>query len=402
MARKSEGWSISKDKRSGIYTVRFSFQGRQRHRSTRSRDFAGAQIEAARIYAEVISGRQRPEQARCIAPLDELFALWLASVEPELAKETWDTYRGYCANHWLPFFSTVESITTASGDDYTRARLRKVKRSTVAKELSGLRNFLRWANTQGFLPDTPTIRNPPKRATGTTFEQGKREKVRVLLNTTQAEAIIARLPEHTPHAGYPIKALFTVIWETSLRIGTMWRLEVPKHFKPGDAVLRITAEIDKSRYARDLPLSDRAAEVLDAVAPTSGIIFRRFEYRRELYKAAKLVLNTDYEAKHLSAHDFRHAAVTHMAAVGSDLTAIGHVAGHKNATTTALYVHNSEAAARRAVDRRSAILDTQLDTDLGAQGGGHPSVPPNLPQSLVGHPGLEPGANGLRIHCSTN
>ena len=29
-------------------------------------------------------------------------------------------------------------------------------------------------------------------------------------------------------------------------------------------------------------------------------------------------------APHVSAHDFRHAALTHMAAVESDLTAIGH------------------------------------------------------------------------------
>ena len=77
------------------------------------------------------------------------------------------------------------------------------------------------------------------------------------------------------------------------------------------------------------------------------------------------VLATEHEAKHLSAHDFRHAALTHMAAVGSDLTAIGHVAGHKNATTTALYVHNSEAAARRAVARRAGILDTKVDTVAG-------------------------------------
>jgi len=75
------------------------------------------------------------------------------------------------------------------------------------------------------------------------------------------------------------------------------------------------------------------------------------------------VLATEHEARHLSAHDFRHAALTHMAAVGSDLTAIGHVAGHKNATTTALYVHNSEAAARRAVARRAGILDTKVDTE---------------------------------------
>ncbi len=68
----------------------------------------------------------------------------------------------------------------------------------------------------------------------------------------RAEAIIDLLPKRTPVADYPIRALFTVIWDTSLRIGTMWRLEVPKHYKPGDDVLRISENIDKSRYARSL------------------------------------------------------------------------------------------------------------------------------------------------------
>ena len=93
---------------------------------------------------------------------------------------------------------------------------------------------------------------------------------------------------------------------------------------------------------------------------------------------------TEHEAKHLSAHDFRHAALTHMAAVGSDLTAIGHVAGHKNATTTALYVHNSEAAARRVVARRAGILDTEVDTVAGQAAEKHPPVRPKFSESLGG------------------
>jgi len=104
--------------------------------------------------------------------------------------------------------------------------------------------------------------------------------VRVPLTSEQAEAIIDLLPERTPVAGYPIRALFTVIWDMSLRIGTMWRLEVPKHYKHGDDVLRISENIDKSRYARSLPLAPRARRTLDAICPDEGIIFRRFEYRR--------------------------------------------------------------------------------------------------------------------------
>ncbi len=181
-----------------------------------------------------------------------MFAEWLSQIESEVAPETWKTYRGYCTNHLLPYFESADRITASSAEDYSRMRLRAVARPTVAKELSALRNFLSWAERRNEIDELPLVRNPPRRSTGTAFDGGKRDKVRVSLTTEQAEAIIDLLPERTPVAGYPIRALFTVIWDTSLRIGTMWRLEVPKHYKPGDDVLRISENIDKSNALSSL------------------------------------------------------------------------------------------------------------------------------------------------------
>ena len=42
---------------------------------------AGAKVEAARIYAETISGRRRQSRHRDLKPLDVLFAEWLAQIE---------------------------------------------------------------------------------------------------------------------------------------------------------------------------------------------------------------------------------------------------------------------------------------------------------------------------------
>ena len=259
MARNAEGWSLTRDRRTGVYTVRFTHAGKRQHRSTRARDLAGAQVEAARIYAETISGRRLQPRTEPLKELDVLLAEWLSQIESEIAPETWKTYQGYCSNHFLPFFESADRITVSSAEDYSRMRLRAVTRSTVAKELSALRNFLNWAERRHEIDEAPIVRNPPKRSTGTAFKGGKRDKVRVSLTSEQAEAIIDFLPDRTPVAGHPIKALFTVIWDTSLRIGTMWRLEVPKHYKRGDDVLRISQEIDKSRYARSRPADPQSA-----------------------------------------------------------------------------------------------------------------------------------------------
>jgi hypothetical protein len=144
-----------------------------------------------------------------------------------------------------------------------------------------------------------------------------------------------------------------------------------------------------------VPLTPRARRVLDEICPDEGLIFRRFEYRRILVQAARKVLGTEHEARHLSAHDFRHAALTHMAAVGSDLTAIGHVAGHKTGQKWQIGFEASCEAASVARNSRSALLcvskhRSQRDRIVRRIGSEVPF--------LVGHPGLEPGANGLRTH----
>jgi hypothetical protein len=104
VARNSEGWSLTRDRRTGVYTVRFTHAGRRQHRSTRARDLAGAKVEAARIYAETISGRRLETRTRNLKELDVLFAEWLTQIESEVAPETWKTLRGYCTNHLLPYF----------------------------------------------------------------------------------------------------------------------------------------------------------------------------------------------------------------------------------------------------------------------------------------------------------
>ena len=116
---------FTRDRRTGVYTVRFTHRGRRQHRSTGVRDLAGAKVEAARIYAETISGRRLQSRQRDLRPLDVLFAEWLTQIESEIAPESWKTFRGYCTNHFLPFFESAERLTVSSVEDYSRMRLRQ-------------------------------------------------------------------------------------------------------------------------------------------------------------------------------------------------------------------------------------------------------------------------------------
>jgi len=63
MARTPEGWHVYQDPRSGVHQARFTHEGRRYSVSTGERDPVPAAKEAARIYAEVVSGGRSPGKA---------------------------------------------------------------------------------------------------------------------------------------------------------------------------------------------------------------------------------------------------------------------------------------------------------------------------------------------------
>lgn len=345
MARSPEGaWSLRRDPRTRIFTVRFRHQGRRYHLSTRETDPRQAQAVAGRLYAEAVSGRRRPFLGVSRDPLDELLSLWLATVEPELDERTTATYEDYAAAHWIPFFGTLAQITSGTGGDYVRARLRRVLAETVRKEVSALRGFLRWCVEHGHLDEAPEIPNPPRRAVG----KRAQKRVQITLTEEQAEAVLAALPERT-RRGHPVRAYYTVAWETGLRRCTLRELRIPEHWRR-DTVLYLDREVTKERKAREVPITARAQEALEAVAPRRGLIFGTVDYRYALRQAAREVLPAEL-AEHLSDHDWRHSRLTLWAENGADLLGLQHLAGHRSAATTARYMHAGRRAAEAVLVR---------------------------------------------------
>lgn len=350
MAGRAKGWTLHRDPRTGVHTVRFRVAGRRVHRSTRREDPREAQIEAARIYAETLSGRRGPQAIR--GELDVMLSRWLAAVAPEVAPGTAELFETYVAAHWLPFFRDASALTAAGVADYTRHRLRHVTRSTVGKELSALRRFFRWLEEGGVeVPEVPRL---------STRVTGKRAQKRMLVELTagEMEKILAKLPKSTTK-GNAARAFFRVMWETGLRRSTIDRLSVPEHFMSGRAELRITAEIDKARYERTIPITAAARAELELVAPKRGLIFGAVDYRHTLRKAAARAGLSGDRVEHLGYHAFRHARTTALLDAGASLTGTAYLVGHRHVTTTNLYAHAKRRAAEEAL---GAIRDTGRDT----------------------------------------
>ena len=352
MARKSTGWHIYRDPRSGVYQVRFMHEGRRRSFSTSERDPGPAASKAARIYAEVVSGRWSASK-KVIAPrgkpFDEVAALWLADIEPSVDPQTFllfqDTYVG---THFAPFFGTMDRLTTVGAEDYITSRLRLVTRETLKKELSVLRQFAQWGHRRGFLSELPEIETPGRRVVGH-VQSASRKRTFIVFTAKEMEIIIAKLPQYATsrRSGerFPVRARFTLAWEYGLRPETLNKLSVPEHYRPGSAVLTITNEIDKCRFGRDLEVTPDARKALDSVCPTTGIIFGAHDYRT-LLRAASHAAGIDiHRAERISDYDFRHSRLTHLGQVTNNLAGLMYLAGHKQPATTAKYMHPDKAAA---------------------------------------------------------
>ena len=224
-----------------------------------------------------------------------------------------------------------------------------MKRQTVQKELNALKRFLAWCVQQKILTRAPLVPSPPRRALGTPFEKRRRSKA-TPLTPAEATAIIDALPEWSTSKRwecFPVKARFRLAWETALRPKTISQLSAPENFVRGSHVLVITDEIDKVRFGRELPLTERARDAIESVCPDHGVIFGDHDYRDQLKKAARAILPPERAAT-FAAYDLRHARATQWAESGN-LVGVAYLLGHKQVTTTNKYARPNRMAAEKVL-----------------------------------------------------
>lgn len=354
MARPKQGWKlVAPAEPGGFFTVRFTHAGRRYHRSTGERDKAAAARRAAEVYNDALEGRldPPPPAAGDVALLD-LVALWLAALESSYTPATRGLYETYARVHWLPRWPLVADLTEGAIGLYQRERLGLVARVTVRKELVALRRFGEWAKEQGHLAAPLIFPRLPPKATGR--RRTDRKERATELDASEVGRLLAALPEWSSRPGRDgrpirLRAFFEFLWETALRPATVEALVAGEHWTPGADQLRITADIDKTRYARPVPLTPRARELLRQVGATAGErIFGAYDRRDPLDAAGRVALPPD-KARTLSVYDLRHARITHWVGEGHGLDAVAYLAGHRQITTTAIYTHGTAKAAARVV-----------------------------------------------------
>lgn len=348
MGRHAEGWRIRQKVAGGPYYVRFRHQGCRQEHATGSSDPREAAERAARIYADVIAERRVHVSAAPVATkARELFAEWIASLENTHAETTIATWTGYVNAHFLDHFEALADFNAAKLGAYTRHRLGQVLKATVKKERTALGSFLAWAKEQGYVAEVPPMPPMPKGATGKRATTRKERATE--LAPAEVEATLARLPVWSSESHpdrFPVRAYFRVLWETGLRPVTVQRLRAPEDFRRGSTSLQISDEDDKVRYGRTLPLTTAAVAALSEVAPASGLIFGKHDWRGFLRVAAREAGVDLAKIETFTPYDLRHTRTTHLLEETGNLPGVAFLVGHKQVTTTNRYARPNERAAR--------------------------------------------------------
>ena len=351
MGRRADGWKLRQKKGSPYYFVRFTDPntGERIDRSTGRKSKSAAAAEAAKKYAQVVSGEglqvARGKQAPAEDELVDLVAEWVVHLEDIGKSEGWvATCETYAAAHWSPRWSSLDDITGQSVQKYISERRRaKNKRGkrispvTIRKELSALNTFLRWCKTNGFIAEVPTWESP----------KGKSDYEAVCLTREQMQAVLEELPTRDTHPRkMPCREWYAVMWATSFRRGTMARIKW-KDIDLRAGTIRTPPSADKKRHGRTLPLTPEAHAALKSMGPGVGLVFGMHDFRARLRTAAKAVgVPADIVNRLTGNHSIRHTRITDFATRSKNVAAIQYMAGHKDLASTMKYVHGDEERAR--------------------------------------------------------
>lgn len=339
-----------------------------------------AREAAEEAYRGLTSGRVVEEHARVktALTLNELYALYLErwqspeNATPNLKKKLQATLvvrRAYgrtlaeWANdeavrpdgtkRWTKDRRTpLERIASNDGpSSFLEWRLQNVSRITMRKEKSNLAQFFSWAKASGYLKTVPAVALPEGKGTKA-LENGR--GVHIPLTPEIQQRLVLAMPEWSDRTGraagrrFLVRPFFDFLAMTGLRPATISRLEVPRNWRPGATAVTLDDADDKAEYGRQFPLTPAARALLEKYAPSSGHLFGHHDYRKHLKAAAMIVFKDEPEkARLFGSYHFRHGVGTWLAK--KSVTGTAFVMGHKDLSTTSVYVHPEEAEAREVL-----------------------------------------------------
>lgn len=245
-----------------------------------------------------------------------------------------------------------DSISARDVLEYVQ-HLREVRKngdSAVNRTVTILKNFYRAMVAMGYLdsPDNPMAAFPTVKAA--------RKKLPVTYSDEEIEKLLSLPPDDTV-LGLRDRAILALLYGTGIRASECSSLA------EGDVDLdagTITV-IGKGGHERCVPLNRRVTHAMSLYRHHRGPAMPRAPFFRSrrgngmsrwaIYERVRSWGHRARIAKRVSPHRLRHTFATHLVRTGTNLVTIRDLLGHKQITSTQVYLHVTAEDLRSAADK---------------------------------------------------
>jgi integrase/recombinase XerD len=227
------------------------------------------------------------------------------------------------------------------------------KETTAARRLSALRQFYRFAFSEGWRRDNPCdiIESPKKRRSLPKVLSMK--DVDRLIEAAKQKAmqpVSKEISEAAKFRAVRLHGLLEVLYATGMRVSELVSLPASAA-RPREPFLIIHGKGDKERL---VPLGDKALQALSDYASARDT-YKNYKKSPYLFPASSesghftrqafardlkaLAIEAGLPPAQISPHVLRHAFASHLLANGADLRAVQMLLGHADISTTQIYTH---------------------------------------------------------------
>jgi len=256
--------------------------------------------------------------------------------------------------------------------EYLR-RERNNNAAAINRQVTILKNFYKAIVAMGHLEpsDNPLSHFPKIKA--------QPRKLPDTLSTEEVERLLTTPPDHTV-IGLRDRAILTLLYGTGIRASECACLQ-DKYTDLEDQWIQVAG---KGGHERRIPLNDRVTEVLRLYRQVRGKIspdepfFRnrsgRGMSRNAIYERVRKYARCAKIHKRVSPHRLRHTFATHLVRAGVGLVIIRDLLGHRQITSTQIYLQVTaqdlrEAAAKHPIRNLTVTVSHILpDMKLAFQG----------------------------------
>jgi integrase/recombinase XerC len=235
-------------------------------------------------------------------------------------------------------------------------------RATVARKVGAIHSFYRWAVADGSMTDDPSSLLGRPKVVNRLPTVLRPAEAAALAEAPPSEAASAVPAEPSVERAVALRdvAALELMYGSGLRVGELAGLTIERV----DLDRRRVSVMGKGAKEREVPISDYAAEALDAylregrplLAPDGSreLLHNRRKKpfsSRDIRTMVERYGGTVLPGRRVTPHTLRHSFATHLLEGGADIRAVQELLGHASVATTQRYTHVSRARLFQAYEQ---------------------------------------------------